>query len=155
MKRLRSSVVPFFRDGDDLKFILAVPRGKANRLGDFGGGVEDGEDYEECMMRELEEESYGLINVKKGGFKTTFDNSTFFISECEKININDLKNRVKESYIKNQGRGGDYWQTLSVEVLDADELIRLANGECIKNKYITYSLNKILSEDVINMFLSR
>jgi hypothetical protein len=148
--RKRSSVIPYFFACDELRFILAVPRGYADRLADFGGGMEEGENWITAMTRELDEESYGLIKVNDPKCWLTSEyknsgivNNKLFFAQCEPCD--NLKSKVESQYLINQEtKGGDHWQTLSIVIVNSNEMRRLLRSFQINNKYTSSRLLKVM-----------
>lgn len=69
-----------------------------------GGGVEDGENLEEALKRELREELNIEVNVKNLAFKTENENRIEYFYNCEylsgsfELNGEEIERNCKENY---------------------------------------------------------
>ena len=60
----RGGIIPYYKDGDDIYYLLGAKKVKSGyRWSDFGGGCKKKENVLECTMREFTEESRGIVHL--------------------------------------------------------------------------------------------
>lgn len=117
-KRLTSMLIPYcFKDNNLYIFLQRrsadAPR-KPNSLGAFGGGLENKENYEEALIREMNEElEYKPVNYSLlGVFEDDYSISNYYI---EKVDENFEKNITIH-----EGKGGEWHK--ATEVIKRDDV---------------------------------
>ncbi len=116
-KRLTSMLVPYRFKNDELYIFLQKRSSEArnpNSLGMFGGGIENNENNEEALIREINEElEYKPINYSLlGVFEDDYSISNYYIK------------KVDENFERNinihEGKGGEWHK--AEEVIERNDI---------------------------------
>lgn len=129
----RAGVIFYYFDSlDQLKFILAVDK-KYGELTDFGGGIKQGESFIDAAIRETEEESYGIFNLKNK--KKEFIESSISMYDKETVIIfsriyvpNEyiLMNAYYDKFVEKR-KSNKYTENNFIFPICVDDLYKLLN----------------------------
>ena len=130
-KRLVSMFIPYYFKDNGLYVFLQVRDFKArspNSLGAFGGGLENEENNEEALIREIKEElEYTPVNYSLlGVFEDDYSVSNYYIEE--------VKENFEASINVREGKGGEWCK--AKEVTGRDDIS--SNTKNIINKMLDF-----------------
>lgn len=131
----RASVVPYFVVDGERRFLFGVSS-DSDLLCDLGGGVDENEDFIDAAIRELYEESMGLISID---YDSILENSIAMYNEFNVVlfilveieDADELCNQFHETYIEGIQDNLDsvYLETSYMLWISESDLRLLCKGE--------------------------
>lgn len=151
----RCGIVPYYFDENgDIFFVFGVNRDKIFQLSSFGGKSKQDESWEDCSIREFNEESYSLLahltrDDVKNGIMVASQKCILTFVEITTVNefytFDLIKKLTEGCYVDNMtnGKKCDQWETITVEKFNQEQMVKLLNRESIEGK-ILWDLDRII-----------
>lgn len=142
----RNGIIPYFIFDGEITFIMSVNRRHLYTVGDFGGRSEPGESWQMSVLREFNEESYGLLGHItlediKNGIQLYSDHCTITFVEIDMIDEDVTRDLFKSTFVDRKTAGLDdhLWEINNIEFFSLDEMKTMLN-----DKVRGYSFMKLI-----------